>query len=526
MKLTIKSKLFGGVGFVVLLLLVISLVSYRMMGAIGNSNAEVRTNSQLEYFLSEREVDHLVWVNQLSDVFRTGESFQGQLDHTKCGLGSWYYAFLESDEFKALPSHIKTLFHEMEEPHRLLHQTAGSINSQVTGGGGLAGAQVIYTQETNKYLAQVRELLGKISDGLSDESGVLVAQAEATELSANRIIIISALIALIFGVLLVLFLSRGITNPIKSVVEMLKDMAQSDGDLTKRINVASKDEVGELAHWFNTFVSQLQEIVGKLKVSVDTISSSSQELSAAAEESNASMEEITGVVESQIAQKAQDISLKAQTTLEEAKATQLASQQGDEAVQDIVKVINTIGEATGDTSAVIKELEQSSSEIGIIIETITGIAEQTNLLALNAAIEAARAGESGRGFAVVAEEVRKLAENSNQAGVAIVKLINDIQNRVKDAVKKMDTNKEMVEKGKEVAAKAREILRQVQEIASREVALVNEVSAAAEMQASSAQEIAAGTEEQVGIITQISGTATQLAEMSEDLNILVGRFIV
>ena len=82
MKLTIKSKLFGGVGFVVLLLLIISLVSYRMMGAIGDSNAEVRINSQLEYFLVEREVDHLVWANQLSDVFRTGTSFQGQLDHT------------------------------------------------------------------------------------------------------------------------------------------------------------------------------------------------------------------------------------------------------------------------------------------------------------------------------------------------------------------------------------------------------------------------------------------------------------
>ncbi|MDW7651968.1 MAG: HAMP domain-containing methyl-accepting chemotaxis protein, partial [Bacillota bacterium] len=348
--------------------------------------------------------------------------------------------------------------------------------------------------------------------------------AQSNESTANQILLVVTLGAIVLGSIIAMLLGRSITTPIQAVVVMLRDMAQSGGDLTQRLHVNSNDEVGQLAHWFNAFVAELQEMITKLKTSIQTIAASSQELSAAVEESNASMEEITSVVESQVAEKAQDISARSETTLEEAHATQAAAIEGDKAVEEMVGVIKQIDTSTQEANAVILTLENTSKEIGVIIETITGIADQTNLLALNAAIEAARAGESGRGFAVVAEEVRKLAENSNQAGEAIVTLIHDVQSQVQDAVAKMDSNKEMVKIGQDVAAKAKEILKSVSEIAAREASLVSAMSAAANEQAASAQEIVASTEEQVGILSQIGGTASQLAEMSDQLNSLVEGF--
>lgn len=522
--LSIRFKLFGGIGVIVLLLIVNSVVASQMMRNMSAANAKARINSQLEHFLTEREVDHLAWVNLLSEVFRTGQAFTGQLDHTKCGLGSWYYEFIQSGDYKDLPRDIQKLFEEIEEPHRHLHETAKRINEEVKQGAGLAGAQAIYEQDTSQYLKTVRGLLADVNKKLSEQSSELVANAGSSEKLAFRILLIVTVIAGLLGSAVALILGKAITSPINAVVNMLKNMAQSGGDLTQRITISSSDEVGALAQWFNAFVAELQEMIKKLKVSIENIASSSQELSAAVEESNASMEEVTAVVESQVAVKAQEIAARSQTTLQEAQATQSAADEGDKAVQQMASVINSIEGSTKETSIVITQLETTSKEIGVIIETIKGIADQTNLLALNAAIEAARAGESGRGFAVVAEEVRKLAENSNKAGDAIVQLIHSVQSQVQNAVNKMASNVVMVQTGQDVAAKTREILKNVREIASREAMLVNEMSAAAMEQAASAQEISASTEEQVGILSQISGTASQLAQMADQLNALVGGF--
>jgi len=178
-----------------------------------------------------------------------------------------------------------------------------------------------------------------------------------------------------------------------------------------------------------------------------------------------------------------------------------------------------VAEATGAASERINELGEKSERIGGIVATITGIAEQTNLLALNAAIEAARAGEQGRGFAVVAEEVRKLAEDSQQAAALIETLIGEIQAETHKAVEAVELGAQRTEDGVQTVNEARGRFEDIGGSVSDMNARISEVSTAMAQITASTQETAASTE-------QISSTAQSLAGTAEHLDELVGQFVL
>ena len=244
------------------------------------------------------------------------------------------------------------------------------------------------------------------------------------------------------------FVSRRITKPLRSAVAMLQDIAQGEGDLTKRLAVSGSDEIGELARWFNTFVGKLQDIVRKIGESASTLANSSTELSATATATGQRAEETTNQSNA-VAAAAEEMSanmnsVAASTEQMSANVSVVASAvEADDRQHQRGGPQRRAGRRRGRHRRRTGRRRQRQdhragrappSEIGKVIEVIQDIAEQTNLLALNATIEAARAGDAGKGFAVVATEVKELAKQTAAATEDIRRRIEGIQTSTGQAV--------------------------------------------------------------------------------------------
>ena len=229
--------------------------------------------------------------------------------------------------------------------------------------------------------------------------------------------------ALIFTFINAGLLIMRVTSAIGRVSFMLKDMAKGQGDLTKRLEVQSLDEVGELAFWFNTFIDDLEDIVAHVKEAslelhraIEDVNAGSHSLSQSTQEQAASVEEISASIEELSGSVAHNAEL---------------IHKGEDASRTITKQIEHNKQVFGMLMQAVSEISHDSKKIGDIVSTVNEVAFHTNLLALNASVEAARAGEHGKGFAVVAGEVRTLAQRSAQAAGEIRALIEATVNRIK-----------------------------------------------------------------------------------------------
>ncbi|MBL4901384.1 HAMP domain-containing protein [Desulfocapsa sp. AH-315-G09] len=319
--------------------------------------------------------------------------------------------------------------------------------------------------------------------------------------------------------------ARTILSPINLASEMIKDIAQGEGDLTQRLSVGN-DETGELSQWFNTFVEKLQDIIGQVKTNIGTINNSSRELSSLAGELLAGSEDANSR-STTVAVAAEEMSanMNAMAAASEqasvnvnmvASATEEMSATVSEIADNTAKA-RTITEkavtSTDRATSRVDKLGSAAREISKVTEVITEISEQTNLLALNATIEAARAGEAGKGFAVVANEIKELAKQTSEATQEIKSKIEDIQSSTDLTVNEI----------KEISS----VIKDVNEIVTTIASAVEEQSAATDEITANVAQAAQGineVNENVAQSSSVSGEiASEIAAVSEVTSQLSGK---
>ena len=328
------------------------------------------------------------------------------------------------------------------------------------------------------------------------------------------------LIAALTGVLVligVLIAARRITRPINEAVNGLKDIAQGEGDLTMRLKVNSNDEVGELAKWFNAFITKLQGIIKEIAEGVETLSSSSTELSAISEQMSQVSQDTSSKCNT-VSAAAEEMSTNMSTVaaaMEQSTAnTQVVASSAEEMSSTIGEIAKNSERARAisddaavksvDTSKKVTELGHAAQAIGKVIEAITDISEQVNLLALNATIEAARAGEAGKGFAVVANEIKELAKQTAGATQDIKSKISTIQNTTMITIEQIE--------------QITKVIQEVNDVVAGIASAVEEQSTATAEIAANVSQSAQGIQEVNSNVNQSSMVASEISKEISDVN--------
>ena len=330
--------------------------------------------------------------------------------------------------------------------------------------------------------------------------------------------------AAVLGLLVLWLSARGVTRPILGVAHMLRDIASGEGDLTQRLPHTGRDELGELAGWFNRFLDKLQPIIRDVKVSVRDARSTADQSAAISSQTSAGMQQQFREID-QVATASHEMTATAQDVARSAAQAADAARGADQATRDGLALIDRTTQsidslAANLTSAMgqVEQLASSSEEIGSVLEVIRAIAEQTNLLALNAAIEAARAGDAGRGCAVVADEVRNLARRTQDSVEQIRGVIEGLQQGTRDVVDAMHGSHRQAQGSVEQVDEAVAALQRIGEA----VTVINDmnlqIASAAEEQSSVAEEINRNVAAIRDVTESLSSQAEESAQVSQSLN--------
>lgn len=383
----------------------------------------------------------------------------------------------------------------------------------------------------------------------------------ASSILYHTILILVA--AIIISFIVFYFVMKAVIKPIKTLKESAVTI--SEGNLTESVTVTSNDEIGQLGQAFNDMQKSLRTLIQKIEQNAEEVASSAEELTANANQ--------TSIATEKVAISIQDVATSADSQTNSANKNAeslhelstailhiaeissavtdlsqhatLQADEGGQAVQNTKNQMQSIHLSVADSNAKIQTLYERSQQITTILDVITSIADQTNLLALNAAIEAARAGEHGKGFAVVADEVRKLAEQSQESAKQIFELIRGIQQETEQSVKIMAKVTEDVQSGLHISDEAitkfqvimtsmNEITPKMEEVSSaseqmsagvQEVAAVTEdLAFSAKGNAAASEDVAASTEEQLASMEEINASAQALAHMADELKQLISQF--
>ena len=364
----------------------------------------------------------------------------------------------------------------------------------------------------SRYQNQVAEKLGDDAAAV----GVRSARLESTIFAA---VLVGISLLVVWGLALVRSVSKALSN----MLNMVKDLAEGEGDLTKRLEIVTHDELGELAKWFNTFLDQIHHIISQVSGTAEGVARASEELNATSQQITANCEE-TSAQADVVSKAAEAVSQNLQTVATGAEGMEASIKEIAKNASEAAKVATSAVKVAETTTITVSKLGESSCEIGQVIKVITSIAQQTNLLALNATIEAARAGEAGKGFAVVANEVKELAKETAKATEDISRKIEAIQTDTKAAV--------------DAIASISGVINQVSDISCTIATAVEEQSATTNEMSRNVNEAAQGsgeiTRNIAGVAEAAQGTtrgatdtqkaSQQLVEMSTQLRSLVGQF--
>nr|WP_323615197.1 methyl-accepting chemotaxis protein [Pseudomonas putida] len=347
--------------------------------------------------------------------------------------------------------------------------------------------------------------------------------------SANLTSLLIGLGAAIVGLLLVWLTARGVTRPILAVAARLEDIASGEGDLTRRLDYARQDELGQLSGWFNRFLDKLQPVIAQVKGSLLEARGTADQSAAIASQTSSGMQQQQREIEqvataaNEMSATAQDVAHNAAQAAQAARGADQASREGLQLIASTRQAIDNLAVGMDAAMDEARALEQRSEQIGSVLEVIRAIAEQTNLLALNAAIEAARAGEAGRGFAVVADEVRSLAQRTQVSVEEIRQVIEGLQQGTQDVVGAMHDGQKQAQASALQMEQALPTLQRIGEAVAVISDMNLQIASAAEEQSAVAEEVNRNVAGIRDVTESLSGQADESARISQALNRLANQ---
>ena len=398
-------------------------------------------------------------------------------------------------------------------------------NVRLARSGAAAQASNISYGRGYEEFSRARDLIDQMTGLINQQVDVEEVEA-ATDVGASHARVTTVLIVGgIVCLLMIVFFPGLITNPLRELLQRIRDIADGEGDLTQRVVVHSNDELGQLSRAVNAFLEQLQTLIRQVAESTLQVASAAEEMSAIASGQEKLVNEQYMAVD-QVSTAATEMSAAIHEVADNAHSTADAAREADRqghAAADVVSAtmsdLRRLAADVEEAAGVINNLEQDTDKIGGVLSVIEGIAEQTNLLALNAAIEAARAGEQGRGFAVVADEVRALAARTQDSTRDIQQMIQKLQSGTGQAVAVMQRGAELAGQSVEKAGATETSLSETSASVMRINDMAAQIAAACEEQSQTTEDIARN----ISGIRDLSNQAAQSSQESRDASNALAR---
>lgn len=387
---------------------------------------------------------------------------------------------------------------------------------------------LVRSMETNlgSLVKELKEVIDSTSTELQQEADAARAQ-----------VLVWMIIGIVFGLIVAIFMARMITHPINEAVHAMQDLAEGEGDLTRRLDEKGESEIAMMAKGFNSFASKVQTLVSQVASSVENLSNVVSDVSNIVDQTQVGAQtqrqqtERVATAVTEMTASVQEVASNANLAADSAQQADGNAKSGQQIVTETVASINALASEIETGANVISKLSQDAESIGSVLDVIKGIAEQTNLLALNAAIEAARAGEQGRGFAVVADEVRTLASRTQQSTTEIESMIDSLQVQARAAVQAITLGQEKAKVSVEQASDAGNSLNEITDSVATITSMNIQIATASEEQSSVAEEINQNVvnishvaDENAEASKKLSTSSHDLAQLASELQGLVSQF--
>ncbi len=350
-------------------------------------------------------------------------------------------------------------------------------------------------------------LVGVPQDVLLAPVTTLQKQLDAKSMQSTALELLLGGGSALLGLLLMGYTAQRITRPLKVLTRVMEDISLGEGDLTRRLQVQSRDEIGQLATAFNRFVERIHQSIREVSSAAHGVNEGARRVLDASNSSLSNFDDQSSRTNSvaaainQLGAAAQEIAHNASDASQQASSARQQAEDGRQVVQRTIEVMNELSGKISASCSNIEVLNDKTVNIGQILEVIKGISQQTNLLALNAAIEAARAGEAGRGFAVVADEVRSLAGRTQTSALEIQQMIEELQVGARDSVTTMTESQQHSEESVTIANLAGTRLSSV----TQRIGEIDNVN----------QSVAAATEEQTAVVEALNVDITQINTLNQ-----------
>ncbi|WP_158100557.1 methyl-accepting chemotaxis protein [Neiella marina] len=398
-------------------------------------------------------------------------------------------------------------------------------------------ARTLSVGESSAQFERARDLIDKLTELTEQEAAVSIEHAITVRENVTWTIWLVAIVGIVIAFSIAYVTAIYSTNAIREVRDRIRDIAEGEGDLTQRIRAQGKDEIGELCVAFNSFVENQAGIIGHIKGAMSGLNTELGEATrqiTKAQDATSNQQAENDQIATAVTEMAATVQEVARNASDAASATHKADNDVDNGRAVVNKTVESIEDLVSDiekSAQVIQRVETGSHEIGTVMDVISSIAEQTNLLALNAAIEAARAGEQGRGFAVVADEVRTLAQRTQESTSSIRDIIERLQSESAAAVEAMKASQNGTQQVVELAAQTGDVLEQIS-VAVKSIADMNtQIAAASEQQSSTADQISENgvrikqvAEETYQITLDVTSANERVGSHTNEVSQLVGRF--